>query len=163
MEPLLPVIEKLTTHHDERGSLTELIHCYDLPQEDVAVDPFDKMVVRGRFGQVYIVQNPQAGIIRAFHRHKRLFDYFTIVTGSAKFWAVCPDSDKEASSFILTAISRSRLTVPPMWWHGWESLEPNTTLICTGTEVYDQQNPDEERCYHTSFAGLGVYWGVKPK
>lgn len=175
MERPIARAEKLTTHHDSRGNLTELIHCYDLPRDEVLVDPEDPreyiVIEEGkrkvpkffpRFGQTYVVRNEQAGVIRAFHKHEKQWDYFTVVNGKAKVWVVNPEK-KEVKCFILSGANMTRLIIPPGWWHGWESLMLNTILISTVTEVYDRENPDEERVSYECFDHLGVIWGVIPK
>jgi len=57
----------LEVNFDDRGYLFEIIHHYDMP----------------KFGQVYIIGDQVRGIIRAFHKHQELWDYFCIVKGSA--------------------------------------------------------------------------------
>jgi dTDP-4-dehydrorhamnose 3,5-epimerase len=150
--------EALTTHHDDRGSLTELIHCYDLPQKSPKGEHGPTF---GQYGQTYIVRNEQVGTIRAFHKHERQWDYFTVVNGKAQVWVVTPEEDR-AERFILSGANLTRLTIPPHWWHGWESLMPNTILVSTITDVYDRNDPDEERISHLHFSNLNIKWGVTP-
>ncbi len=171
-----PHVEKLTTHIDDRGDLTELIKCFHLPVDIVEVSPTTEEMRGGcfinpkgnkekhtyRFGQVYVVRNEQPMVIRAFHRHKTLIDYFTVVFGKARIWLVSPEGE-DAEQFILSSESMSRLTVPEDWWHGWQSLVPNTILISTATELYNKEDPDEERTEYDRFEHLGVYWEVRPK
>lgn len=166
-----PVVraEALTTHHDPRGNLTELIHCYDLPQSRTIVEhagqlgnvPIQEEKLYSNFGQVYVVRNEQAGTIRAFHVHERQWDYFTVVNGKAQVWIVNPEKT-EAERFILSGANLTRLIIPPNWWHGWESLMPNTILISTITDVYNRENPDEKRVKYTEFAHLNVKWDIEP-
>jgi dTDP-4-dehydrorhamnose 3,5-epimerase-like enzyme len=148
----VPQVFELTTHIDDRGDLTEIIHDHELP----------------KFGQTYVVRNPTAFTIRGFHRHKVLVDYFTVVNGKAKVVCFAPESNPNGDpssppqpyEFILDSRIQSRLFIPVGWWHGWMSLEPNTIMICTGTEVHDRSNPDEERVPFDSF---NYSWGVNFK
>lgn len=176
-----PLLEALTTLHDDRGDLTEIVHNYDLPtveyfraesvvhrKEGPVLLPIEGTPARvevplqvGNFGQTYIVRNEQAMTIRAFHRHEKLWDFFTIVNGKARVWVVSPEG--EARQFILSAAPMQRLTIPPGFWHGWQSLTPNTIMVCTGSEVYDRNKPDEERISYDAFKTSGVYWEVRPK
>lgn len=123
----------LKVHQDDRGLLFEVLHDYDLVSKGNA-----------RFGQVYIVRNPAPFTVRAFHRHRELWDYFSIIHGAAKFVLVNPGK-YSARVLTLTEWRPQLLIVPPGCWHGWMSLVPDTILLCTGSEVYNSADPDEER------------------
>lgn len=157
-------------HSDDRGWLAEVCHCYELEQEVCSHEAFDKDVKCPRFGQVYAVGNYAAGTIRAFHKHAKLWDYFFIVNGAAKFVLVddrdariLPNRSPEGTSMqseILSARRPALITIPPGVFHGWMSLEPNTILISVGSELYDREHPDETRIDAYSF---GDIWSVKPR
>ncbi len=139
---------KLETHVDDRGYLTEILRAGD--------EHFTK------FGQVYLVGNATRGVIRAWHKHKELWDWFFISHGSAKF-ALRDDrpespTHEEINTFILGERSPGVLVVPPGVYHGWMSLEDDTQLISTASEVYKRSNPDEVRVPPDSF---GYEWEVK--
>ncbi|HRY28649.1 MAG TPA: dTDP-4-dehydrorhamnose 3,5-epimerase family protein [Elusimicrobiota bacterium] len=138
----------LTTHQDDRGYLVEIAH---------STDPY-----LPKFGQVYLVGNPARGAVRAFHKHAKLWDLFSITHGSAKFVLVDdrPESPTrgEANVFVLSHKDHSLLVVPPGVYHGWMSLEDDTQMISTASEVYDRGRPDEVRIPPDSF---GDVWTVK--
>ena len=67
-----PILKDLVTHCDDRGMLTE---CCRIDWEEVNTP----------IKQVYVVTDRVPGIIRGFHCHDELIDYFNIVSGSAKF------------------------------------------------------------------------------
>lgn len=142
----------LTLHQDDRGYLFEMIHYYDLPKEELLGD-----ILEYKFGQVYFVHNPVRGTIRAFHKHKKLWDYFCIVNGSAKF---AFEKDGIVEEIILSARKPQTIIVPPEVYHGWMSLEDNTILASVGSEIYNQKNPDEERIPFDSF---GYDWSINYK
>jgi len=141
---------KLETRVDDRGYLVEIVRATD--------DHFTK------FGQVYLVGNFARGTIRAFHKHEALWDWFFISHGAAKF--VLRDDRKDSSTYeeMATFITSSRnpgvLVVPPGVFHGWVSLEDDTQLISTASEVYNRENPDEVRIPPESY---GDVWTVKGK
>ena len=159
-----PRVQSLDMRYDHRGDLTELIHEYDLPGADDTTP--------GRFGQTYIVKSSIPLTIRAFHRHRRLWDYFTVVHGRARIWIVeggsfepnaLPTLEQPAVyQYILDGGNLARLTIPPGYWHGWQSLEPNTIMVCTGSDVYNRNKPDEERVEYNIFEEFGVFWNIKP-
>ncbi|MCP2518859.1 dTDP-4-dehydrorhamnose 3,5-epimerase family protein [Candidatus Aminicenantes bacterium AC-335-A11] len=138
----------LVAHVDDRGYLIEIIR---------ATDPYFT-----KFGQVYLVGNFAKGTIRAFHKHKYLWDWFFISHGSAKFVLVDDREDsptyKEMNTFVVCSRNPSLIVVPPGVYHGWMSLEDDTQLVSTASEVYNRENPDEVRIPPDSF---GDVWTVK--
>ena len=138
----------LTARADDRGYLIEIVR---------ASDPYFT-----KFGQVYIVGDMVRGTIRAFHKHEELWDWFFISHGSAKF--VLKDDRPESPTHgeMMTVVGGERnptlIVVPPGVYHGWMSLEDDTQLISTASEVYRRDNPDEVRIPPDSF---GDVWTVK--
>lgn len=138
----------LKVNVDDRGYLIEIVR---------ATDSYMK-----KFGQVYLVGDPTRGIIRAYHKHDILWDYFFVSHGSAKFILV--DDRKESPTyghlniFIISERNPAVLIVPPGVYHGWMSLEDDTQMISTATEVYNREKPDEVRIAPDSF---GDVWKVK--
>ena len=133
---------------DDRGYLIEILR---------ASDPHFT-----RFGQVYLVGNFGRGTVRAFHKHEELWDWFFISHGAAKFVLVDdrPDSPtyKEQNVFVSSSRNPSLLVVPPGVFHGWMSLEEDTQMLSTASDVYKRENPDEVRIPPDSF---GDVWSVK--
>ncbi len=138
----------LIARADDRGYLIEILRATD--------QHFTK------FGQVYLVGNMSRGTIRAFHKHEVLWDWFFISHGSAKFAL----RDDRASSptyaqmdtYVITQRNPSLLVVPPGVFHGWMSLEDDTQMISTASEVYNRQKPDEVRVPPDSF---GYKWEIQ--
>ncbi len=144
------VFENLVVRSDDRGYLVEILR---------ATDPYYT-----KFGQVYLVGNIARGTIRAWHKHEALWDWFFISHGTAKF-ALYDDRPKsptyrETNTFVAGARQPAVLAVPPGVFHGWMSLEDDTQLISTASEVYDRERPDEVRVPYDSF---GYDWSVKFK
>ena len=130
----------LDVNQDPRGSLYEVLHDSDI-------------IPMARMEQVYIVSNPVRNTIRAFHKHERLWDFFHIIRGSAIF---CLVKDRNVVRLVLSERKPQLLVVPPHVYHGWMSLEDNTTLVSIGSEEYDKENPDEDRVKWDSFDGLFI-------
>lgn len=135
---------RLAVHEDDRGYLFEVVH---------GSDPFIP-----QFGQVYVVGDRIEKIIRAFHKHQDLHDWFCIVKGSAKFVLVDdrPDSPtcKEFDILVGSDRSPSVIVVPPGIYHGWMSLEPDTIMVSTASHEYNREKPDEFRVPPDSFTDL---------
>lgn len=138
----------LVAHVDDRGYLIEIVRATD--------GHFTK------FGQVYLVGNFARGVVRAFHKHSVLWDFFFISHGAAKliFRDDRPDSPtyEEMNTFVVSSRNPNLLVVPPGVYHGWMSLEGDTQMISTASQVYNRENPDEVRVPADSF---GVEWEVK--
>jgi dTDP-4-dehydrorhamnose 3,5-epimerase len=117
-----------------------------------------------QFGQVYLVGNFTRGTIRAFHKHKFIWDYFFISHGAAKFIFYDDRQDSPTYQKMQTEVISSRkpklIVVPPGVYHGWMSLEDDTQLVSIASETYNFDNPDEVRIPFDSF---GDVWSVKPR
>ena len=140
----------LVAHVDDRGYLMEILR---------ATDPhFTK------YGQLYIVGTRTRGTIRAFHKHEVMWDWFFISHGSAKFVLVDDREDsptyKDMNVFVTCARNPVLIVVPPGVYHGSVSLEDNTLLISTASEVYNRERPDEVRIPHDSF---GDVWTIQAR
>ncbi|MCX8073859.1 MAG: dTDP-4-dehydrorhamnose 3,5-epimerase family protein [Candidatus Binatia bacterium] len=108
-----------------------------------------------KFGEVYIVGDFARGTVRAWHKHRVLWDYFHISHGAAKFALRDdrPDSPTygQLDEYVLSARNPCTLVVPPGVYHGWVALEDDTQLVSVASELYDPDNPDEERIPWNSF------------
>ena len=145
----------LTVHEDDRGYLFEIIH---------GTDPFVP-----QFGQVYVVGDRIEKIVRAFHKHDELHDWFCIVKGSAKFVLVDDRADspthRKVDMLVGSARQASVIVVPPGVYHGWMSLEPDTILVSTASHEYNREQPDEVRVppdYFNELIGADP-WEIKGK
>ncbi|MEM7815222.1 MAG: dTDP-4-dehydrorhamnose 3,5-epimerase family protein [Candidatus Aenigmatarchaeota archaeon] len=144
----------LVANVDDRGYLVEILRASE-PKNSA-------WSLCHKFGQVYLVGNFGRGTIRAFHKHEKLWDWFFISHGTAKFVLVDdrPNSPtyKQVSTFVLSHKNPTLLVVPPGVFHGWMSLEDDTQLISIASEVYNREKPDEVRIPPDSF---GDVWSVK--
>lgn len=143
----------LVVNEDDRGSLTVIARAAQDSRPNGVIDTF---------GEVYVVCDPVRGTIRAFHKHHVMWDYFCILTGSAKF--VLRDDRPESASYqqMMTIVTSGRkprlLTIPPGVFHGWMSLEDNTTMLSIADVIYNPGAPDEVRIPPDAF---GDVWTVK--
>lgn len=122
-------IKDLRVNSDDRGNLFEILRKDD--------KEFTK------FGQVYLVEDRTPFTIRAFHRHFKLWDWFCITRGAAKF--IFFDDKQQHEVVVIDSRQPKLISVPPTIWHGWMSLEPNTQLISIASDPYNSKKPDEER------------------
>ncbi len=143
----------LEVHCDDRGYLIEIARHSD--------DPEPHSVIQ-RFGQVFLVGNVARGVVRAFHKHQKAWDWFMIGHGSAKVVLVDDrdDSPSRGEKMILVVGERNPvlIAVPPQVYHGWMSLEDDTQLIGISSHTYNREDPDEIRVPPDHFGDL---WMVK--
>ena len=141
-------VVELKVNADDRGYFYEVMHSTD--------SFFNK------FGQIYVVCDPTRGTVRAFHKHEILWDWFCIVHGSAKFVLVDDRQDKstyrQKDVIVIGEHNPSLIVVPPGIFHGWMSLEDDTIMVSTASEVYNRAKPDEIRISPDSF---GEVWQIK--
>ena len=144
----------LTVHEDDRGYLIEVARIK-------TEGGFPHSVVH-KFGQVYLVGNYARGVVRAFHKHRELWDFFFISHGAAKFVFVDDREDSptygETVQVVISERTPTLIVVPPGVYHGWMSLTDDTQLVSIASETYNHAKPDEVRIPPDSF---GDVWTVK--
>ena len=142
----------LETHCDDRGYLIEIARRSDDPEPHGIIN---------RFGQIYLVGNVARGIVRAFHKHQKAWDWFTISHGSAKVVLVDERDNSPSRGEKMTLVVGERkpvlIAVPPGVFHGWMSLEDDTQLIGLASHTYHREDPDEVRVPSDHF---GDVWTI---
>jgi len=143
-------IKKLNINLDDRGWLTEVLR---------ADDDFFKEIKQTNYTETY------PGVIKAFHWHKKQWDFWFVVSGSAQvvLYDLREDSPTkgETDVFYLGENNRSVLAISPGVAHGYRVLgTKNVGLIYYTTESYDPNNPDEERLPFND-SRIGFDWGTK--
>ncbi len=67
---------------------------------------------------------------------------------------------KQQDMVVISEKCPKIIIVPMEIFHGWMSLEDNTLMISTASELYNREKPDEIRISPDSF---GDVWAVKGK
>ncbi len=134
---------------DDRGFLSQI-----LPEGDESFE----------IKRIYSTGNFSKGTIRGFHKHQREKKAFFVPSGAAKFVVVDDRKDsptyKEINSFILSMLNPSVLIIPVGVYTGWMSLDDNTVVLGISSEIFDKDNPDDERADPHSF---GDVWKVNDR
>ena len=127
--------KKLRVIPDERGRLMEILR----PDDDLFM----------KFGQVYMTTT-YPGVVKAWHEHKKQTDNIACVAGMLKL--VLYDgrkgspTHKEISQFFIGVHNPVLVQVPAGVYHGWMCIsEEEAVVVNIPTEMYDYQNPDEQR------------------
>jgi dTDP-4-dehydrorhamnose 3,5-epimerase-like enzyme len=138
----------VNTYVDDRGYLTQIVQ-----ESDSAMPPIKRIYVTGNFSK---------GIIRGYHKHSREWKGFFVPSGAAKF--VLVDDRKESKTykkidtFVMSPASPSILVIPTGVYNGWMSLADNTIVMGISSDVFDRNNPDDERIPPDAY---GDVWTVK--
>ncbi len=143
----------LQVNADERGHLVEMFRS--------DWDEFDPDPAMSYYSLTY------PGIIRAWHRHTRgQIDYFVCPKGRIKI-AVYDDRDDsptqgELDTFVIGEHSPQLVRVPGDCWHGFKAIGDEPALLINfPTNLYDYENPDEERLpYDTD--KIPLHWDEEP-
>ncbi len=128
-------VTKLRAIPDERGRLMEMFRSDD--------EDFE------RFGQVYLT-TAYAGVVKAWHYHKKQTDNFVCVQGMMKVALYDARKDSptrgEVNEFFLGVWNPIRVRIPKGVYHGFKCISTGEAMIVNvPTEVYNYDEPDEHR------------------
>lgn len=111
------------------------------------INDFDPSACR----RLYFVENFSAGLVRAWHAHKRERKWVLAVSGAALAccvevddWA-SPSPDLEVHRFTLDASNPSVLEIPAGYANGAMSLLPGTRLLYFSDAPLDASLEDDYR------------------
>jgi len=129
------VVKKLQPIVDDRGFLMEILR-----SDDTLFD---------RFGQCYVTL-VHPGIVKGWHYHKKQYDHFCCLRGTAKvvLYDVREGSRTrgEVNEFILSLESPLVVKIPPYVFHGFTAVgEEDALILNVPTELYNSKEPDEYR------------------
>ena len=127
--------KKLKVIPDEMGRLMEIL------RED------DELFVK--FGQVYMTTT-YPGVVKAWHKHTKQKDNVACIQGMIKLVLYDSREDspthKEINEFYIGIHNPVLVQIPSDIFHGWMCVsEEEAVIVNTPTEVYDYENPDEQR------------------
>lgn len=128
-------IKNLRVIPDERGRLMEILRA-------------DDGLFSG-FGQVYMTTT-YPGVVKAWHKHMKQTDNVVCLRGMIKLALYDPRENsptfKEVNQFYLGIHNPMLVQIPPDVYHGWMCVSQEEAIIINiPTEVYDYENPDEQR------------------
>jgi dTDP-4-dehydrorhamnose 3,5-epimerase len=157
-------VKTFVKHADQRGFFIEQLKRGDL---DDAGRPFisDRPFAQMSRSLVYARGGNPPELIKAFHWHKRQWDYWDIVIGNARVVLVDLRPDSPTSGTIQTLIlgenSPRMVAIPPLVAHGYQCLGmEDIHLVYYVTEPYNPQDPDEGRIAWND-ARIGFDWRIE--
>ena len=99
----------------------------------------------------YVARNYRAGIIRAWHGHRREAKYVTVLQGAAVVGAVKiddwqnPSPSSEVHRYVLSASRPAVLFIPPGYANGFMSLTDDCLLAFFSTATLEESCQDDVR------------------
>jgi dTDP-4-dehydrorhamnose 3,5-epimerase-like enzyme len=99
----------------------------------------------------YLVSNHRAGLVRAWHAHRREAKYVTAVAGAAVLGAVriddwdSPSRELAVDRFVLSAHTPAVLYIPPGYANGFMSLTADLKLMFFSTSSLEESRGDDVR------------------
>ena len=113
----------------------------------------------------YAVTNHRAGMIRAWHAHRREAKYATVLQGAAIIGAVRiddwekPSSESEVHHFVLCGDKPSVLYIPSGYANGFMSLTDDAIIMFFSTATVEESKNDDIR-YDAYYWNI---WDVIPR
>ena len=143
------MVKTFRKHADQRGYFLEQLKRGDLDDEGrpfIPAQPFAQMsrsLAYARGG------NPPE-LIKAFHWHRRQWDYWDVVRGNARVVLVDLREGSPTQGRIQTLMlgenAPRMVAIPPFVAHGYQALDLTDVLLTYYvTEPYDPADPDEGR------------------
>lgn len=142
-------VKTLVKHADARGFFTEQLKRGDLD------DDGRPLICEQRFAQtsrsvVYARGGNPPEPIKAFHWHRKQWDFWDVISGNARVVLVDlrHDSPTAGAVQVLTAGEDAPrvVAIPPLVAHGYQCLGlRDVHLVYYVTEPYDAECPDEGR------------------
>jgi dTDP-4-dehydrorhamnose 3,5-epimerase len=143
------MVKTFTKHADQRGYFIEQLKRGDLDDDGRPFLPDQPFAQMSRSLAYARGGNPPE-LIKAFHWHRRQWDYWDIVQGNARVVLVDLREDSPTAGRIQTLIvgehAPKMVAIPPFVGHGYQVLDlADVILNYYVTEPYDPADPDEGR------------------
>ena len=122
----------------------------------------DKELIK--FGEIYFSYT-YPGAIKAWHRHKEMTLTYAAVSGKIKL--VLFDDRKNSPSkgkleeIFLSDEDYFTVTVPPLIWNGFKSIENKSAIVANCTDTPHSENEIERRKYNDP--NIPYNWGIEFK
>jgi dTDP-4-dehydrorhamnose 3,5-epimerase len=100
-------------------------------------------------GQVNI-SRIDAGVVKAFHLHRRQDDYVICIEGKCKL-IVANEDWTGLQQVVLDERNPGVFHIPAGSWHGYKGLDSGAKILYYCSNKYDGGNPDEERAPWDSY------------
>ena len=143
------MVKTFRKHVDPRGYFIEQLKRGDVDDDGRLFLPEQPFAQMSR-SLVYARGGNPPELIKAFHWHRRQWDYWDIVQGNARVVLIDLREESPSAGRIQTLIlgehSPRMVAIPPCVGHGYQVLDLSDVILnYYVTEPYDPVNPDEGR------------------
>jgi dTDP-4-dehydrorhamnose 3,5-epimerase len=158
------MIKTLALHGDQRGFFTEQIKRGDVDDNGKPFAPEQPFAQMSRTLSFARGGNPPE-LIKAFHWHERQWDYWDVVSGTARIALVDLRPGSPTEGRVQTVIAGEHsprvVAIPPCVAHGYQVLSLKDVVLCYYvTEPYSPSDPDEGRIAWDD-PRIGYDWSVE--
>lgn len=158
------MVKSFRVHADQRGYFLEQLKRGDVDDEGHPFAPAQSFAQMSRSLAYARGGNPPE-LIKAFHWHKRQWDYWDVVQGNARVVLVDLRDDSATAgniqSVILGEHSPRMVAIPPYVAHGYQTLDLRDVILnYYVTEPYDPSDPDEGRIPYND-PRIGFDWRIE--
>lgn len=140
------IVQPLKVMQDERGAVMHMLRS-------------DSLVFK-HFGEIYFSEvNP--GVTKAWKRHKRMTQHFSVPTGKVKFVVYDDRSDSPSCGlFGIYELGRpdayQLLVIPPMLWYGFQGRSTSPSVIANCADM--PHDPIESEQISPSLSNIHFEW-----
>jgi dTDP-4-dehydrorhamnose 3,5-epimerase len=158
------MVKTLTKHVDQRGYFIEQLKRGDLDDDGRPFLPEQSFAQMSRSLAYARGGNPPE-LIKAFHWHRKQWDYWDIVVGNARV-VLCDlregsPTEGRIQVVMLGEHAPRMVAIPPHVAHGYQCLSlQDVVLTYYVTEPYDPADPDEGRIAWDD-PRIGFDWSVE--
>ena len=135
---------------DERGKIMRMLRVDD--------EEFIK------FGEIYF-SFTYPGAIKAWHKHKKMTLTYAAISGKIKLVLFDDRSNSPTKGNIeeifLSDENYFTITIPPLIWNGFKSIENKSAIIANCTDVPHFEEEIERKDYNDS--SIPYDWGIQLK
>lgn len=135
---------------DERGKIMRMLRVDD--EEFV------------KFGEIYF-SFTYPGAIKAWHKHKKMTLTYAAISGKIKLVLFDDRSNSPTKGNIeeifLSDENYFTITIPPLIWNGFKSIENKSAIIANCTDVPHFEEEIERKDYNDS--SIPYDWGIQLK
>ena len=116
------------------------------------------------FGEIYFstIFNKS---IKAWHLHKKNILNYACISGEVKLVLFDDRSDSKSSGkyseHILTPKNFFLITIPPLIWNGFKSIESKPSIIANCTDIPHSENEIERKKFNDP--SINYDWNIKFK
>ncbi|MGH7691902.1 MAG: dTDP-4-dehydrorhamnose 3,5-epimerase family protein [Candidatus Dormibacteria bacterium] len=158
------MIKSFQVHSDQRGYFLEQLKRGDRDDQGRPFVPEHGFAQMSRSLAYARGGNPPE-LIKAFHWHRRQWDYWDMVQGNARVVLVDLRSDSASKGITQVVIAGQHapkmIAIPPLVAHGYQALDLQDVVLCYYvTEPYDRAQPDEGRIPWND-PRIGFDWSIE--